>query len=145
MDQVQELMTPDSEADYLITRQPMPASLSYRSSLAKLHRACDLPPPIRTRGQAITSGEGQVVGRGYTQQAGGPTPEAALRNAADLGHWSLAPLPMSAWALLSPRAHGPRCDALIDAGIKGCRIHCRRTQGFLGKVLNVYVPQVLMW
>ena len=79
------------------------------------------PPPNPAVGCAIVSADGrQVLGRGHTQQAGGPHAEImALRDAADKGH-SVAGA--TAYVSLEPCAHhgrtGPCCDALIAAGIQ---------------------------
>jgi diaminohydroxyphosphoribosylaminopyrimidine deaminase / 5-amino-6-(5-phosphoribosylamino)uracil reductase len=62
---------------------------------------------------------GTVLGRGATQQAGGPHAEVmALRDAANAGHSVRG---ATAWVTLEPCAHHgrtpPCCDALIAAGI----------------------------
>ena len=63
--------------------------------------------------------DGTVLGRGATQQAGGPHAEVmALRDAAAAGHPVAG---ATAWVTLEPCAHQgrtpPCCDALIAAGI----------------------------
>lgn len=70
-------------------------------------------------GCVLTSINGQVLGRGFTQQAGGPHAEVvALRDAAAQGHDVRG---ATAYVTLEPCAHqgrtGPCCDALIAAGI----------------------------
>lgn len=70
-------------------------------------------------GCVIVRGDGQVLGRGSTQQAGGPHAEImALRDAAAAGHEVRG---ATAYVTLEPCAHhgrtGPCCDALIAAGI----------------------------
>lgn len=70
-------------------------------------------------GCVIVRGDGQVLGRGSTQQAGGPHAEImALRDAAAAGHDVRG---ATAYVTLEPCAHqgrtGPCCDALIAAGI----------------------------
>lgn len=71
-------------------------------------------------GCVITSSEGQLLGQGHTQAAGGPHAEImALRDAATHGrdvHGA------TAYVTLEPCSHqgrtGPCCDALVAAGIK---------------------------
>ncbi len=77
---------------------------------------CDPNPRV---GCVIGSATGDVFGRGWTQQAGGPHAEVmALRDAAAAG----SQVPGStAWVTLEPCAHHGRtpacCDALIAAGL----------------------------
>ena len=71
-------------------------------------------------GCVITSANGNVLGEGHTQRAGGPHAEImALRQAAERGHDVRG---ATAYVTLEPCAHqgrtGPCCDALIAAGIK---------------------------
>lgn len=82
-------------------------------------QALVLSSPNPRVGCVITSADGQVLGRGFTQQAGGPHAEVmALRDAAAQGH---ATRGATAHVTLEPCAHqgrtGPCCDALIEAGI----------------------------
>lgn len=92
-----------------------------------LERACRLAETALTLsnpnprvGCVIADAAGQVLGEGYTQQAGGPHAEVmALRDAAAQG------LPVqgaTAYVTLEPCAHqgrtGPCCEALIAAGIE---------------------------
>lgn len=78
-----------------------------------------LTSPNPRVGCVITSSDGQLLGQGHTQQAGGPHAEImALRDAAAQGHSVQA---ATAYVTLEPCAHqgrtGPCCDALIAAGI----------------------------
>jgi diaminohydroxyphosphoribosylaminopyrimidine deaminase/5-amino-6-(5-phosphoribosylamino)uracil reductase len=64
--------------------------------------------------------QGQVIGMGHTQQAGGPHAEVmALRDATSAGH---ALQGATAYVTLEPCSHqgrtGPCCDALIQAGVR---------------------------
>ena len=70
-------------------------------------------------GCVITSPTGEVLGQGFTQQAGGPHAEVmALRDAQKKGHDLRG---AAAYVTLEPCSHqgrtGPCCDALIAAGI----------------------------
>lgn len=70
-------------------------------------------------GCVLVSATGQVIGQGFTQQAGGPHAEVmALRDAAAQGHSTQG---ATAYVTLEPCSHtgrtGPCCHALIDAGI----------------------------
>jgi diaminohydroxyphosphoribosylaminopyrimidine deaminase/5-amino-6-(5-phosphoribosylamino)uracil reductase len=79
-----------------------------------------LTSPNPRVGCVIASPEGQVLGEGHTQRAGGPHAEImALRDAAQRGN------PVSgatAYVTLEPCSHhgrtGPCCDALITGGIR---------------------------
>ena len=82
-------------------------------------QALFLSNPNPRVGCVITAPNGQVLGEGFTQQAGGPHAEVmALRDAARQGHDVQG---ATAWVTLEPCAHqgrtGPCCDALIAAGI----------------------------
>ncbi len=79
-----------------------------------------LTSPNPRVGCVITNADGDVLGRGHTQQAGGPHAEImALRDAAAQGHSVQG---ATAYVTLEPCSHhgrtGPCCDALIAAGIK---------------------------
>jgi diaminohydroxyphosphoribosylaminopyrimidine deaminase/5-amino-6-(5-phosphoribosylamino)uracil reductase len=81
--------------------------------------AIALSDPNPRVGCVITAPEGQVLGQGHTQQAGGPHAEVmALRDAAAHGH-SVAGA--TAWVTLEPCAHHgrtpPCADALVAAGL----------------------------
>jgi diaminohydroxyphosphoribosylaminopyrimidine deaminase/5-amino-6-(5-phosphoribosylamino)uracil reductase len=70
-------------------------------------------------GCVLGRADGSVLGRGATQQAGGPHAEVmALRDAAAAGHSVQG---ATAWVTLEPCAHHgrtpPCCDALIAAGL----------------------------
>ena len=70
-------------------------------------------------GCVITDAQGDILGRGHTQQAGGPHAEVmALRDAVRHGHATQGAV---AYVTLEPCCHhgrtGPCCDALIAAGI----------------------------
>ena len=71
-------------------------------------------------GCVIQSSNGEVLGQGHTQRAGGPHAEVmALRDAQSKGH---SVVEATAYVTLEPCSHhgrtGPCCDALIAAGIK---------------------------
>ena len=79
-----------------------------------------LPPPNPRVGAVLVSTDGEVLGKGHTQRAGGPHAEVmALRDAMARGH-SVAGA--TVYVTLEPCSHhgrtGPCCDALIAAGIK---------------------------
>jgi diaminohydroxyphosphoribosylaminopyrimidine deaminase/5-amino-6-(5-phosphoribosylamino)uracil reductase len=78
-----------------------------------------LTEPNPRVGCVIGREDGTVLGRGHTQQAGGPHAEImALRDAASQGHEVRG---ATAWVTLEPCAHHgrtpPCCDALVAAGI----------------------------
>lgn len=82
-------------------------------------QALCLSNPNPRVGCVITSPDGQVLGQGFTQQAGGPHAEVmALRDAAALGNDVRG---ATAYVTLEPCSHqgrtGPCCEALIGAGI----------------------------
>ena len=101
----------------------MPSSTT---DLSPLQRALDLArqalwltSPNPRVGCVITAPDGQVLGQGHTQRAGGAHAEImALRDAAERGH---AVQGATAWVTLEPCAHqgrtGPCCDALAAAGV----------------------------
>jgi diaminohydroxyphosphoribosylaminopyrimidine deaminase/5-amino-6-(5-phosphoribosylamino)uracil reductase len=77
------------------------------------------PPPNPAVGCVLTAPDGTELGRGHTQQAGGPHAEVmALRDAATRGNRVQG---ATAYVTLEPCSHhgrtGPCCDALIAAGI----------------------------
>ncbi|MBH2019806.1 MAG: bifunctional diaminohydroxyphosphoribosylaminopyrimidine deaminase/5-amino-6-(5-phosphoribosylamino)uracil reductase RibD [Burkholderiales bacterium] len=79
-----------------------------------------LTAPNPRVGCVLVSPEGQIMGVGHTQLAGGPHAEImALRDAAAQGHSVEG---ATAYVTLEPCSHhgrtGPCCDALIAAGIK---------------------------
>lgn len=71
-------------------------------------------------GCVLTASDGQPLGQGHTQRAGGPHAEImALRDTQSKGHSVVG---ATAYVTLEPCSHhgrtGPCCDALIAAGIK---------------------------
>jgi diaminohydroxyphosphoribosylaminopyrimidine deaminase/5-amino-6-(5-phosphoribosylamino)uracil reductase len=99
---------------------PTPASAStLQRALDLAQQALWLTSPNPRVGCVITSAQGQVLGEGHTQRAGGPHAEImALRDAAARGHSVQG---ATAWVTLEPCAHhgrtGPCCEALAAAGI----------------------------
>ena len=78
-----------------------------------------LPPPNPRVGCVIVDADGQILGEGHTQRAGGPHAEImALRDAAERGHSVLG---ATVYVTLEPCAHqgrtGPCCNALVAAGV----------------------------
>lgn len=103
------MSTPASPAD--------PAAMREALVLAAL--AIGLSEPNPRVGCVITASDGRVIGRGHTQQAGGPHAEVmALRDAAERGHSVRGAI---AYVTLEPCSHHgrtpPCCDALIAAGL----------------------------
>jgi diaminohydroxyphosphoribosylaminopyrimidine deaminase/5-amino-6-(5-phosphoribosylamino)uracil reductase len=101
-----------------MTSDPAPAD-PMLDALALARQGFGLTEPNPRVGCVITAPDGRVLGRGHTQQAGGPHAEVmALRDAQSQGH-SVAGA--TAWVTLEPCAHhgrtGPCCDALAAAGI----------------------------
>jgi diaminohydroxyphosphoribosylaminopyrimidine deaminase / 5-amino-6-(5-phosphoribosylamino)uracil reductase len=89
-------------------------------ALRNAYDATWLSAPNPRVGCILQSANGDVVGQGHTQQAGGPHAEImALRDAAAKGHDVRG---ATAWVTLEPCSHhgrtGPCCDALIRAGIR---------------------------
>jgi diaminohydroxyphosphoribosylaminopyrimidine deaminase / 5-amino-6-(5-phosphoribosylamino)uracil reductase len=96
------------------------------AALALAEQAIGLSDPNPRVGCVITRADGQVIGRGHTQQAGGPHAEVmALRDAQQHGH---ATAGATAYVSLEPCAHHgrtpPCCDALIAAGIRRVVMAC---------------------
>jgi len=88
-------------------------------ALALAHGAIGLSEPNPRVGCVITAPDGRVLGRGHTQQAGGPHAEVmALRDAQSRGETTTG---ATAHVTLEPCSHHgrtpPCCDALIGAGI----------------------------
>ena len=88
-------------------------------ALALAQQGLWLTSPNPRVGCVITAPDGQILGEGHTQRAGGPHAEImALRDAAARGH---AVQGATAWVTLEPCAHqgrtGPCCDALAAAGV----------------------------
>ncbi len=90
-----------------------------REALALAERAIGLSEPNPRVGCVITSADGRVIGRGHTQQAGGPHAEVmALRDALANGESVRG---ATVYVSLEPCSHHgrtpPCCDALASAGI----------------------------
>lgn len=90
-----------------------------RQALELAAQAVGLSDPNPRVGCIIGRTDGQILGRGHTQQAGGPHAEVmALRDAASQG-WDVRGA--TAWVTLEPCAHHgrtpPCCDALVAAGL----------------------------
>jgi len=90
-----------------------------QQALGLAAQALFISSPNPRVGCVITAPNGQVLGRGFTQQAGGPHAEVmALRDAAAQGYGVRG---ATAYVTLEPCSHhgrtGPCCDALIEAGI----------------------------
>ena len=88
-------------------------------ALALAQQAIGLSEPNPRVGCLIVAADGQVIGRGHTQQAGGPHAEVmALRDAAGHGHSVRG---ATVVVSLEPCAHHgrtpPCCDALVQAGV----------------------------
>ena len=93
--------------------------LRLQDALALAESSFGLTEPNPRVGCVIGHADGRVLGRGATQQAGGPHAEVmALRDAQAQGH---ATAGATAWVTLEPCAHHgrtpPCCDALIAAGL----------------------------
>ena len=89
-------------------------------ALALAQQAIGLSDPNPRVGCLIVAPNGQVIGRGHTQQAGGPHAEVmALRDAQAQGHSVRG---ATVVVTLEPCAHHgrtpPCCDALIAAGVQ---------------------------
>lgn len=88
-------------------------------ALSLAEQAIALSEPNPRVGCVIVSADGQLIGRGHTQQAGGPHAEVmALRDAADHGHSVQG---ATVVVTLEPCAHHgrtpPCCEALVHAGV----------------------------
>jgi diaminohydroxyphosphoribosylaminopyrimidine deaminase/5-amino-6-(5-phosphoribosylamino)uracil reductase len=97
----------------------MPDTAPLTLALDLARRAVGLSEPNPRVGCVIVGADGQVLGQGHTQQAGGPHAEVmALRDAAAAGRDVRG---ATAWVTLEPCSHqgrtGPCCDALVAAGI----------------------------
>jgi diaminohydroxyphosphoribosylaminopyrimidine deaminase/5-amino-6-(5-phosphoribosylamino)uracil reductase len=91
-----------------------------RAAVMLARRSIQLSNPNPRVGCVLAAPEGQILGQGHTQRAGGPHAEImALRDAASQGHSVQG---ATAYVTLEPCSHqgrtGPCCDALIAAGIK---------------------------
>lgn len=90
-----------------------------REALQLAEGSIGLSDPNPRVGCVLGFADSRVIGRGCTQEAGGPHAEVmALRDAAAQGHDTRG---ATAWVTLEPCAHHgrtpPCCDALIAAGI----------------------------
>ena len=90
-----------------------------QTALALAAQSLLLTSPNPRVGCVIVGANGQVLGQGHTQRAGGPHAEVvALADAAARGH---AVKGATAYVTLEPCAHqgrtGPCCDALVATGI----------------------------
>ncbi|MEK9951146.1 MAG: bifunctional diaminohydroxyphosphoribosylaminopyrimidine deaminase/5-amino-6-(5-phosphoribosylamino)uracil reductase RibD [Curvibacter sp.] len=90
-----------------------------QAALALATQGLSLTSPNPRVGCVIVGADGQVLGQGHTQRAGGPHAEImALRDAAAHGHSVRG---ATVYVTLEPCAHqgrtGPCCDALITAGV----------------------------
>jgi diaminohydroxyphosphoribosylaminopyrimidine deaminase/5-amino-6-(5-phosphoribosylamino)uracil reductase len=88
-------------------------------ALALAEQAVGLTEPNPRVGCVIVAGDGRAIGRGHTQQAGGPHAEVmALRDAAARGESVEG---ATVWVTLEPCAHHgrtpPCCDALVQARV----------------------------
>lgn len=97
----------------------MQISAFMQQALDLARQALFLSNPNPRVGCVLVSAKGEVIGQGFTQQAGGPHAEVmALRHAAAQGHDTLG---ATAYVTLEPCSHtgrtGPCCNALIEAGI----------------------------
>ena len=88
-------------------------------ALALAHESIGLSDPNPRVGCVITTPDGRIVGRGHTQQAGGPHAEAMAL--LDLQSRFETARGASVFVTLEPCSHHgrtpPCCDALIDAGV----------------------------
>ena len=97
----------------------MPHPTPMHEALALAHASIGVSDPNPRVGCVITAPDGRVIGRGHTQQAGGPHAEAmALR---DLQSRFESARGASVFVTLEPCSHfgrtPPCCDALIEAGV----------------------------
>lgn len=95
------------------------SSIYMQQALDLARQALFLSNPNPRVGCVLVSAQGQVIGEGFTQQAGGPHAEVmALRDAAAQGNDTRG---ATAYVTLEPCSHtgrtGPCCHALIEAGI----------------------------
>ena len=109
------MTTPPNPAD--LAAHPHPRWM--REALALAEQAIGLSEPNPRVGCLIVADDGTVLGRGHTQQAGGPHAEVmALRDAAAHGHPVRG---ATVIVTLEPCAHHgrtpPCCDALAQAGV----------------------------
>ncbi|CAN5670152.1 bifunctional diaminohydroxyphosphoribosylaminopyrimidine deaminase/5-amino-6-(5-phosphoribosylamino)uracil reductase RibD [soil metagenome] len=96
-----------------------PDTAAMREALALAEQAIGLTEPNPRVGCVIAAADGRWIGRGHTQEAGGPHAEVvALRDAQSRGESVQG---ATAYVTLEPCAHHgrtpPCCDALIAAGV----------------------------
>lgn len=96
-----------------------PATAPMQDALSLAQLAIGLSEPNPRVGCVITAPDGRVIGRGHTQQAGGPHAEVmALRDLRERGESSRG---ATVHVTLEPCSHHgrtpPCCDALIEAGV----------------------------
>ena len=96
-----------------------PSAHFMQKALEQAAQALFLSSPNPRVGCVIVDSADQIIGQGFTQQAGGPHAEVmALRDAAAKGHDVRG---ATAYVTLEPCSHqgrtGPCCDALVAAGI----------------------------
>lgn len=97
----------------------MDSTAPMSEALMLAQQAIGLSEPNPRVGCVLISADGRTIGRGHTQQAGGPHAEVmALRDAASRGE---SPAGATAYVTLEPCAHHgrtpPCCDALIEARV----------------------------
>ena len=93
-----------------------------QQALQLAEQAIGVSDPNPRVGCVIGRADGQVLGTGSTQQAGGPHAEVMALRAARAGAHDVRDMHgATAWVTLEPCSHHgrtpPCCDALIDAGI----------------------------
>ena len=98
---------------------PSPHPTPMHAALALAQQAIGLSDPNPRVGCVIAARDGRVIGRGHTQQAGGPHAEVmALRDLRSHGESARG---ASVFVTLEPCSHHgrtpPCCDALIEAGV----------------------------
>ena len=91
-----------------------------RLALALAAQAVGVCEPNPRVGCVLVDAQGREIGKGHTQQAGGPHAEImALRDAEARGHTTSG---ASAYVTLEPCSHfgrtGPCCEALVAAGVR---------------------------
>ncbi|HRH17182.1 MAG TPA: deaminase, partial [Aquabacterium sp.] len=89
-------------------------------ALSLAHQSIALSDPNPRVGCVISSPDGQVLGQGFTQQAGGPHAEVmALRDAQARGGSVVG---ATAWVTLEPCAHHGRTPPCADALVAGGKV-----------------------
>jgi diaminohydroxyphosphoribosylaminopyrimidine deaminase / 5-amino-6-(5-phosphoribosylamino)uracil reductase len=96
-----------------------PGTTPMHAALALARASIGLSEPNPRVGCVIVAADGRVIGRGHTQEAGGPHAEVmALREVAERGASAQG---ATVWVTLEPCAHHgrtpPCCDALVAAGV----------------------------